>query len=91
MEGIRYIWVLYWMDRAERDLLVARRSDWSEARPVFSIRSPTRPNPIALSIGRIISVQGLTITVTNIEALNGSPVIDIKPYVRDLDCIGADD
>jgi tRNA-Thr(GGU) m(6)t(6)A37 methyltransferase TsaA len=91
MVGIRYIWVLYWMDRAERDLLLARRSDWSEARPVFSIRSPARPNPIALSIGRIISVQGLTITVTNIEALDGSPVIDIKPYVRDLDCIGADD
>ncbi len=87
LSGISHIWVLYWMDRADRDLLLARRSDWKEARPVFSIRSPARPNPIALSIGRVISVEGLVVTVTGIEALDGSPVIDIKPYVRDLDCI----
>ncbi len=91
MEGIRYIWILYWMDRAERDLLIARSSDWNEARPVFSIRSPARPNPVALSLGRIISVQDQTITVTGLEALDGSPVIDIKPYVHELDCIDAND
>ncbi len=87
LAGISHIWVLYWMDRAERDLLLARRSDWNEARPVFSIRSPARPNPVALSVGRVIAVDGLMITVTGLEALDGSPVIDIKPYVRDLDCI----
>ncbi|NYT07512.1 MAG: tRNA (N6-threonylcarbamoyladenosine(37)-N6)-methyltransferase TrmO [Methanomicrobiales archaeon] len=87
LAGITHIWVLYWMDRADRDLLLARRSDWKEARPVFSIRSPARPNPIALSIGKIIAVDGRTVTVTGIEALDGSPVIDIKPYVSDLDCI----
>jgi tRNA-Thr(GGU) m(6)t(6)A37 methyltransferase TsaA len=91
LDGIRYIWILYWMDRAERDLLLAHRSDWNEARPVFSIRSPSRPNPIALSIGRIMSVQDLTVTVTGLEALDGSLVIDIKPYIHDLDCIKADD
>jgi tRNA-Thr(GGU) m(6)t(6)A37 methyltransferase TsaA len=87
MEGITHIWILYWMDRAERDLLLVRRLDWSEARPVFTIRSPARPNPIALSIGKIIGIEGLELTVTGIEALDGSPVIDIKPYIRDLDCI----
>jgi tRNA (Thr-GGU) A37 N-methylase len=46
-----------------------------------------RPNPIALSIGTITAVDGLLITVTGLEALDGSPVIDIKPYVRDIDCI----
>ena len=71
----------------ERDLLVARRPEWSDPRPVFTIRSPVRPNPIALSIGTITAVDGLLITVTGLEALDGSPVIDIKPYVRDIDCI----
>ncbi|HWQ66456.1 MAG TPA: tRNA (N6-threonylcarbamoyladenosine(37)-N6)-methyltransferase TrmO [Methanospirillum sp.] len=87
MIGISHIWVLYWMDRAERDILFSRRSDWKEARPVFTIRSPSRPNPIALSIGRIISIESGVITVTGIEALDGSPVIDIKPYIPGLDCI----
>lgn len=87
MKGISHIWVLYWMDRAERNLLLARRSDWSEPRPVFTIRSPARPNPIALSIGTIQSVSGGTITVSGLEALDGSPILDIKPYIRSLDCI----
>lgn len=87
MKGISHIWVLYWMDRAERNLLLARRFDWSEPRPVFTIRSPARPNPIALSIGTIQSVSGGTITVSGLEALDGSPILDIKPYIRSLDCI----
>jgi tRNA (adenine37-N6)-methyltransferase len=87
MEGISHIWVLYWMDRAERHLLTVRRPDWSEERPVFTVRSPARPNPIALSIGKIQSVEGSVITVTGLEALDGSLVIDIKPYIRGLDCI----
>lgn len=87
MNGISHIWVLYWMDKAERDILFAKRSDWNEARPVFTIRSPARPNPIALSIGKILEIKDNIITVTGIEALDGSPVIDIKPYVPGLDCI----
>jgi tRNA-Thr(GGU) m(6)t(6)A37 methyltransferase TsaA len=87
MEGISHIWVLYWMDQAERHLFTVRRPEWTGERPVFSVRSPARPNPIALSIGKILSVQGSVITVTGLEALDGSLVIDIKPYVRGLDCI----
>lgn len=87
MEGITHIWVIYWMDRAERDLLVARRKDWQEHRPVFSIRSPSRPNPLALSIGMIDRIDGRFLDVTGIEALDGSPIIDIKPYIHDIDYI----
>jgi len=87
MIGISHIWVLYWMDRAERDVLFSRRPEWIEARPVFTIRSPSRPNPIALSIGKIISLDSGVITVSGIEALDGSPVIDIKPYIPGLDCL----
>ncbi len=87
MIGISHIWVLYWMDRAERNVLFSRRPEWIEDRPVFTIRSPARPNPIALSIGRIVSFEDGVITVSGIEALDGSPVIDIKPYIPGLDCI----
>ena len=87
MEGISHIWVLYWMDRAERDILFAKRPDWDKARPVFTIRSPARPNPIALSIGKIEEISNGFITVTGLEALDGSPVLDIKPYVAEIDCI----
>jgi tRNA-Thr(GGU) m(6)t(6)A37 methyltransferase TsaA len=87
MKGIHTIWVIYWMDRASRNLLSVRRSDWTEPRPVFTIRSPARPNPIALSIGEIMDIHEGMITVKGIEALDGSPVIDIKPYIRELDCV----
>lgn len=87
MEGISHIWILYWMDRADRHVLSAKRSDWKEPRPVFTIRSPARPNPIALSIGRIEEFSPEKITVTGIEALDGSPIIDIKPYIPEIDCI----
>ena len=87
MIGISHIWVLYWMDRAERDLLFACRPEWKESRPVFTIRSPARPNPIALSVGKIISIDSGDITVSGIEALDGSPVIDIKPYIPGIDNI----
>ena len=87
MVGISHIWVLYWMDRAERNVLFARRPEWKEPRPVFTIRSPSRPNPIALSVGRIISIEAGNITISGIEALDGSPVIDIKPYIPGIDSI----
>jgi tRNA-Thr(GGU) m(6)t(6)A37 methyltransferase TsaA len=85
--GISHIWVLYWMDRADRSTLFARRPDWKEERPVFTIRSPSRPNPIALSVGEIITLEEGVISVSGLEALDGSPVIDIKPYIPGLDCI----
>lgn len=87
MNGITHIWVLYWMDRAERNLLVARRKDRMEESAVFSIRSPARPNPIALSIGEIKRLDGRFLEVTGIEAIDSSPVIDIKPYIREIDCV----
>lgn len=87
MIGISHIWVLYWMDQAKRDVLFSRRPEWIEERPVFTIRSPERPNPIAISVGRIMSIKKGVIIVCGIEALHGSPVLDIKPYIPGLDCV----
>jgi len=87
MKGIHTMWVLYWMDRASRDLLTVRRSDLTESRPVFTIRSPAGTNPIALSVAEIMDIHEGMITAKGIEALDESPVINIKPYIRELDCV----
>lgn len=75
--------VLTWLDRAVRDVLVTRPRD-DPARPptgVFSTRSPDRPNPIGLHRVRIVAISGLRILVRPLEALDKTPVIDVKPVL----------
>ena len=75
--------VLTWLDRADRDVLVTRPRD-DQARPptgVFSTRSPDRPNPIGLHRVRIVATDGLRILVGPLEALDKTPVLDVKPVL----------
>jgi tRNA-Thr(GGU) m(6)t(6)A37 methyltransferase TsaA len=88
-EGIRdlepgtEVLVLTWLDRAQRDELVTRpRGDpASPLRGVFSTRSPDRPNPIGLHRVRIAEVAGLRMLVHGLEAIDGTPVADVKPVL----------
>jgi tRNA-Thr(GGU) m(6)t(6)A37 methyltransferase TsaA len=75
--------ILTWLDRARRDVLVTRpRDDPDRAEQgVFSTRSPDRPNPIGLHRARITAIDDLTIGVHALEALDGTPLIDIKPVL----------
>lgn len=75
--------VLTWLDRARRDELATVPGDNPASRPlgVFSTRSPNRPNPIGLHRTQILAVEGLRIQVSELEALDGTPVIDIKPVI----------
>jgi tRNA-Thr(GGU) m(6)t(6)A37 methyltransferase TsaA len=77
------ILVLTWLHRGDRDVLAVHpRSDPANpVRGVFSTRSPDRPNPIGLHPASVIAVDGLTITVSGLEAIDGTPVIDIKPVL----------
>jgi tRNA-Thr(GGU) m(6)t(6)A37 methyltransferase TsaA len=76
--------VLTWLDRADRDVLrVHPRGD--PANPmqgVFSTRSPARPNPIGLHRVQIVSIEGLRLRVRNLEAVDGTPILDVKPPLR---------
>lgn len=75
--------VLTWLDRADRSVLVTRPRD-DPAHPltgVFSTRSPDRPNPVGLHRVPVIAVDGLRVQVGNLEALDGTPVIDVKPVL----------
>jgi tRNA-Thr(GGU) m(6)t(6)A37 methyltransferase TsaA len=73
--------VLTWLDRANRDeLSVHPRGDQTKPLTgVFSTRSPDRPNPIGLHTVRIIEIDDLRVRVQNLEALNGTPILDVKP------------
>ncbi|HEY2266179.1 MAG TPA: tRNA (N6-threonylcarbamoyladenosine(37)-N6)-methyltransferase TrmO [Streptosporangiaceae bacterium] len=75
--------VLTWLDRADRAVLVTRPRDDPD-RPltgVFSTRSPDRPNPVGLHRVSVIAVDGLRVQVGGLEALDGTPVIDVKPVL----------
>jgi tRNA-Thr(GGU) m(6)t(6)A37 methyltransferase TsaA len=75
------VMVVTWLDRARRDVLrVHPRGDASRAQQgVFSTRSPHRPNPIGLHRVQILSIDGGRIRVRNLEAVDGTPIVDVKP------------
>ena len=77
--------VLTWLDRARRDILrVHPRGD--PARPeqgVFNTRSPDRPNPIGLHRVRVLAVDGDRLQVSDLEAIDGTPIVDVKPVLGD--------
>jgi tRNA-Thr(GGU) m(6)t(6)A37 methyltransferase TsaA len=76
--------VLTWLDRARRDVLrVHPRDDASNPlRGVFSTRSQDRPNPIGLHEVEVLAVDGLRVQVRDLEAVDGTPVLDLKPVLR---------
>jgi tRNA-Thr(GGU) m(6)t(6)A37 methyltransferase TsaA len=76
--------VLTWLDRARRDVLrVHPRDDLANPlQGVFNTRSADRPNPIGLHVVEIASIDGNRLRVRNLEAVDGTPVLDIKPVLR---------
>jgi len=87
LDGIRAgdeVLVLTWLDQARRDVLrVHPRGDLSRPQQgVFSTRSPDRPNPIGLHRVRVLAVDGLRVHVSDLEAVDGTPVVDVKPVLR---------
>lgn len=88
LEGFDTIWVLFWFHENGghyRPKVTPPRS--TEKRGVFATRSPHRPNPIGLSAVRLERIEGLNLHVSSIDMLDGTPVIDIKPYVAYADAL----
>jgi len=77
------ILVFTWLDRGRRDVLQTRPRD-DPANPiqgVFSTRSPDRPNPIGLHPVRVIAIEEARMLVTDLEAIDGTPILDLKPVI----------
>jgi len=76
--------LLTWLDRADRSRLRARRG-WDRAGPemgIFSTRSPDRPNPIGVHHVTVLEIDGARLRVEPLEAIDGTPILDLKPELR---------
>ena len=96
LDGFSHVFVLYWFDRNDtrekRSVLQVhpRGNKKNPLTGVFACRAPVRPNLIALSLCKIISVKDGIVHIDNIDALNNSPVLDLKPYIPPIDHITKD-
>jgi tRNA-Thr(GGU) m(6)t(6)A37 methyltransferase TsaA len=80
IEDYAHLDLLYWLDRARRDLVVQNpKNDGTQYFGTFALRSPQRPNPIGLSRVRLVAVEGNMLIVRGLDCLDGTPLIDIKP------------
>jgi tRNA-Thr(GGU) m(6)t(6)A37 methyltransferase TsaA len=87
LDGFSHVWLLTWLDRAKPyELLTVPYRD-TVKRGLFATRAPSRPNPIGLSCTRLIRVEKETgvLHVAGIDLLDGTPVLDIKPYIPTVD------
>ena len=87
LETVSHVVVLYWMDQARRDLVLQAPHHYAERRGTFALRSPVRPNPIAVSVARLLRVEGNTLTVVGLDCVDGTPLLDIKPYFASTDSV----
>ena len=87
VESCTHVVVLYWMDKSRRDLVLQVPSHYGEQRGTFALRSPARPNPIAMSVARLIKVEGHRLSVVGLDCLDGTPLLDIKPYFASTDAV----
>ncbi|MGD8227878.1 MAG: tRNA (N6-threonylcarbamoyladenosine(37)-N6)-methyltransferase TrmO [Desulfobacteraceae bacterium] len=90
LDGFSHIILIYHFHKvAESKMIVTPFMD-DQPRGVFATRAPKRPNPIGISVVRLLEIEGSTLKVENVDILDGTPLIDIKPYVPDFDQHPAD-
>lgn len=85
IDRLSHLVLLYWLDRSRRDLVIQSPRHAPEPRGVFALRSPVRPNPIGLAVVDLVAVEGARLSVRNIDCVDGTPLVDIKPYFATTD------
>jgi len=85
IEGFSHIWVLFHAHRADFHHLLVKPYLDEKLRGVFACRAPRRPNPIGLSLLRLLGREGTVLRVGGIDLLDGTPILDIKPFVPEFD------
>jgi tRNA-Thr(GGU) m(6)t(6)A37 methyltransferase TsaA len=85
LDGFDRIWLIYWFNRAsDAQMSVIPYRDTVE-RGLFATRVPARPNPIGMSCVRLLGIDGATLRLADVDILDGTPLLDIKPYVPQYD------
>lgn len=87
LEGFSHIYLVYHMHQAGPPQLTVKPFLQDVERGVFATRAPCRPNPIGLSIVRMLHREGSTLHLDGVDVLDGTPLLDIKPYTARFDCI----
>lgn len=87
LEGFSHIYLLYSFHKATRTELLVKPFLDKQKRGVFATRSPLRPNHIGISIVKLKRVEGNKVVVENIDILDGTPLLDIKPYIEKFDTV----
>ncbi|MEX0954011.1 MAG: tRNA (N6-threonylcarbamoyladenosine(37)-N6)-methyltransferase TrmO [Rhizobiaceae bacterium] len=89
LERFSHVILLTWLDRSQRDLIIQNPRHAEEPRGTFALRSPVRPNPIGLHVVKLVSVDAETglLGIDAIDTLDGTPVIDVKPYFASNDAM----
>ncbi len=85
LEGFSHLIVLFYFDRARRSALLVKPFGDDVYRGVFATRAPSRPNPIGLSVVNLLRIEGTILHVRNLDILDSTPVLDIKPYIPEVD------
>ena len=86
LEGFERIWLLCWLDRASVFKPRVKPYMDDKLRGLFATRAPSRPNPIGLSCVKLLSIEGNKLHVAEIDILDRTPLLDIKPYIAKVDC-----
>ena len=87
VETCSHVVLLYWMDKALRTLVLQVPGHLGEQRGTFALRSPARPNPIAVSVVKLLRVDGNRLSVVGLDCLDSTPLLDIKPYFASTDSV----
>lgn len=93
LEGFDFVWLITWLDRADRPapdgrvvpFLLRHRGEAAPRLGVLATRHPSRPNPVGLSVVRLLRVEGATLHVGGVDCCDGTPVLDVKPWQQRLD------
>lgn len=85
IEGFERLWLVYWLDRADpfRPRILPYRDDREHG--LFATRAPCRPNPLGLSVVRLLGRDGPRLRVADVDVLDGTPLLDVKPYIPQYD------
>lgn len=89
LEGATHVVLLTWLHHSPRDLIVQHPRHAKEAKGVFALRSPARPNPIGLHVVRVtgLDIAAGILELDAIDVLDGTPVLDVKPYIPAIDAV----